>query len=334
MVRHIAILYTTFAVLFCALPAGAQQVRKIGFLSTFSQSHAGSRIWHKAFEQGLRDHGWVVDRNISIAHRWLRDRRECMVSGRRACLPALVDELLGLNVEVIVVHGGLPARVIQRMNKSIPVVMAEASDAVGRGIVKSLAQPGGNITGLTSITPMLAVKRLELLKEMVPGLTQVAVLWTPEAPASEYGWKKIQEPARRLGLRLHSVKLERSDDMHEAYRKVARSGGQALISTSGVFSIFDPKKMSALISRNRLPAIFTNRDRVLAGGLMSYNRTTEDLYRRAAAYVDKILKGAKPGDLPIEQPKKFDLVVNLKTAKALGITIPRSILLRATEVIE
>lgn len=337
MIRKIAVFMVAFAVLGSADPAtaqDAQKVRKIGFLSTFSRSHAGSQSWHKAFERGLRDHGWVVGKNITIEHRWIRDRRECRVSGRRACLPVLVDELLGLNVELIVVHGGLPARVIQQKNKSIPVVMAEASDAVGRGIVKSLAQPGGNITGLTSITPLLAVKRLEFLKEIVSGLTHVAVLWTPEAPASEHDWKQMQKPARRLGLQLHSVKLQRSDDLREAFQGVARSGARALISTSGVFSTFDAKKIVALVMRSRLPAIFTNRDRVVAGGLISYNRETANLYQRAATYVDRILKGARPADLPVAQPTKFDLVINLKTAKALGITIPSSILLRADQVIE
>jgi len=144
----------------------------------------------------------------------------------------------------------------------------------------------------------------------------------------------MQVPAKRLGLRLISVKLERSDDLEEAFQKIDRSGGQALISTSGVFSIFDPKLIAALVLIRRMPAIYTNRDRVLSGGLMSYNRAMDDLYRRAAGYVDKILKGAKPSDLPVEQPTKFELVVNLKTAKALGVTIPHSILLRATEVIE
>ena len=163
----------------------------------FSQSDPGSQSWHNAFEQGLRDHGWGVGKNITIEHRWVRDRQECKVSGRRVCLPVLVDELLGLNVELIVVHGGLAARVVQRKDKSIPVVMAEASDALGRGVVKSLARPDGNITGLTSITPLLGAKRLEFLKEIVVGLSHVAVLWTPEAPASIYDWKKIQDPARR-----------------------------------------------------------------------------------------------------------------------------------------
>ncbi len=335
MRTKITFLVAALAILASADPAAAQtaqKVRKIGYLSILSQSVSQSYI--KILRKGLRDHGWVVGKNITIDYRWVHGRHECKVAGRRACLPILVDELLGLNVELIVVLGGLPARVIQRKNNSIPVVMAEASDAVGRGIVKSLARPGGNITGLTSITPVLAVKRLELLKEIVPGLSRVAVLWTPEAPASTYGWKKFQNPARRLGLQLHSVKLQRSDDLGKAFQEVASSGADALTLTSGVTSTFGIKLIVDLVGKTGLPAIFTGQDRVVAGGLMSYNRNIDDLFRRAATYVDKILRGAKPADLPVEQPYKFNLVLNLKTAKALGITFPQSILLRADKVIE
>jgi putative ABC transport system substrate-binding protein len=337
MGKQIGIFLTAFAILVSAGPATAQdpgKIRKIGFLSTFSESDPGSRTWHKAFRQGLRDHGWVVGKNISIDHRWVRDRRQCKIAGRRACLPVLVDELLGLDVELIVVHGGLPAKVIQRKNKSIPVVMAEASDAVGRGVIKSLARPGGSITGLTSITPLLGAKRLELLKEIVPGLSRVAVLWTPEAPASTYDWKKIQDPAQRLGLRLYSMKLPQSVDLGRAFQEVAISGVGALIATSAITSVFGEKLIAGLVVKTGLPAIFPNENEVRLGVLMSYNRVTKDLYRRSASYVYKILKGAKPADLPVEQPTTFDMVVNLKTAKALGVTIPRSILLRADEVIE
>ncbi len=337
MGKQIVIFLTAFAILVSAGPATAQdpgKIRKIGFLSMFAEADPGPRSWHKAFRQGLRDHGWVVGKNITIDHRWIRDRRECKVSGRRACLPVLVDELLSLNVELIAVHGGLAARVVQRMNKSIPVVMAEASDAIGRGVIKSLARPGGSITGLTSITPLLGAKRLELLKEIVPGLSRVAVLWTSESPASIYDWKKIQDPAQRLGLQLHSMKLRRTDDLGKAFQEVASSGVGALISTSAVSAVFGEQLIAGLVVKTGLPAIFTNKNEVRLGVLMSYNRVTEDLYRRAATYVDKILNGARPADLPVEQPTKFDMVVNLKTARALGITIPRSILLRADEVIE
>ncbi len=253
---------------------------------------------------------------------------------KRERLPALADELLGLKLEVIAVHGGSPARILQRKSKAIPIVMAEASDAVGRGIVQSLARPGGNITGLTSITPVLAVKRLELLKEIVPNLSRVAVLWTPKSPASRYAWKVIQHPAQQLGLQLHSTELRSPNDLGKAFDDAVRVGAGALISTSGVITTFGQKRITGLVLKSGLPAIFVSDVYVEAGGLMSYNRDTTELYRRAATYVDKILKGANPADLPVEQPTKFDLVVNLKTAKALGITFPPSILLRATEVIE
>ena len=329
MTRMIAFLVTAFAILAFADPAYAQQaekIRRIGFLSVLSQANSRSVRLHQAFREGLRDLGWIAGKNISIEYRWMERRRER--------LPGLADELLGLQVEVIVVHGGHPARVVQRKSKTIPIVMAEASDAVGRGIVQSLARPGGNITGMTSITPVLAAKRLELLKEIVPNLSRVAVLWTPKSPASIYAWKVIQRPAQQLGLRLHSTELRRPDDLAKAFDDAVRVGAGALISTSGVFTHFGRKRISGLVTKSRLPAIFTNAGAVKAGGLMSYNRDTTDLYRRAATYVDKILKGAKPGELPVEQPTRFLLVVNLKTAKALGITFPPSILLRADEVIE
>ncbi len=324
----IAFLVTAFAILAFADPAGAQQaekIRRIGFLSVFSQANSRSVRYHQAFREGLRDLGWIAGKNISIEYRWMERRRER--------LPALADELLGLKVEVIVVHGGHPARVVQRKSKTIPIVMAEASDAVGRGIVQSLARPGGNITGMTSITPVLAAKRLELLKEIVPNLSRVAVLWTPKSPASIYAWKVIQRPAQQLGLQLHSMELRSPDDLAEVFNDAVRAGAGALIDTSGTHT-FGRKRITGLVAKSRLPAIYVGEATVVAGGLMSYNRDAADLYRRAAAYVDKILKGAKPADLPVEQPTKFDLVVNLKTANALGITLPPSILLRATEVIE
>jgi len=321
----------------CVGYAEAQQkhdARRIGFLSVYSESDLPSQRWHESFRRALRDRGWEVGQNLTIVYRWVRGTPLCKEAGRRACVPVLVDQLLDLDVEVIVVHGGFPARAVQAKNDKIPVVMAEASDAVGRGVVKSLAYPGGNITGLTSITPVLAEKRLALLKEVLPDLSHVAVMWTPEAPASIYGWEQIPSSAEKLGLKLHSLKLERSDDLDKRFEESVGSGAEAIISTSGVSSTFGHKRIVELVAKTELPAIFTDEAVVALGGLMSYNRDTEDLYRRAASFTDKILRGTKPGDLPIEQPTKFNLVVNLKAAKAIGIELPMTILLRADEVIE
>ncbi len=305
----------------------AEKVRRLGFLSVFSDSHSGSARWQEAFRQGLRDHGWVPGKNITIEYRWM--------AGRRERLPAMAQELLRLKVEVIVVHGGAPARAAQRLSKTIPIVMAEASDALGRGIIKSLARPGGNITGLTSINVELFAKRLELLKAIVPNLSRVAVLWTPKSPASRHAWGETQVPARQMGIQLHSMEVQSPDDLEKVFEEAARAGVDALVGTPGVLATFDQKRISALAVKHRLPTIYSGADWVTdAAGLMSYATNYIDLYRRAATYVDKILKGAKPADLPVEQPRKFDFVINLKTAKAIGLTIPPEVLFRATKVIK
>jgi len=321
-----------FCVLLFALsvPVKAQEgekIRRLGFLSNFSASHSGSARWLEAFRQGLRDHGWVPGKNITIEYR--------LMAGRRKRLPEAAAQLLSLNVEVIIVHGGAPARTVQRASKTIPIVMAEVSDAVGRGIVESLARPGGNVTGLTSINVELFAKRLELLKAIVPNLSRVAVLWTPKSPASRHAWKETQLPARELGIQLHSMEVRSPSDLDKAFQYATRASVGALVGTPGVLAQFNQKRISGLAVTSRLPTIYSGSDWVTdAGGLMSYATNYDDLYRRAAAYVDKILKGAKPADLPVEQPKKFDLVINLKTAKKLGITIPAAILYRADKVIK
>ncbi len=305
----------------------AEKVRRLGFLSVFSDSHSGSARWQEAFRQGLRDHGWVPGKNITIEYRWM--------AGRRERLPAMAQELLRLKVEVIVVHGGAPARAVQRLSKTIPIVMAEVSDALGRGIIKSLARPGGNITGLTSINAELGAKRLELLKAIVPNLSRVAVLWTPRSPASRHAWQETQVPAGQLGIQLHSMEVRSPDDLEKAFEDAARAGVGALAGTPGVLASFDQKRISVLAAKHRLPTIYSGSDWVTdAGGLMSYATNYNDLYRRAATFVDKILKGAKPADLPVEQPRKFDIIINLKTAKALGITIPPEVLMLAYKVIK
>ena len=329
MRKKLSVVVMALAIFALADPAAAQQqekTRRIGFLSVFSQSHSGSQRWHESFRRGLRDLGWVAGKNIAIEYRWMNRKRER--------LPTLAEELLGLDLEMVVVHGGSPARILTRKSKTIPVVMAEVSDAIGRGVVRSLARPGGNITGLTSISAVLDGKRLELLKEIVPGLTVVAVLWTPGNPASKFAWEAIQRPAQRLGLRLHSMEVRSADEFGKALAEANKAGAGALFLTVGMTTEFKRKSVLDLVALSRLPTIFASTRYVKYGGLVAYARDMSDLYRRAATYVHKILNGAKPADLPIEQPTRFRLAVNLKTAKALGITFPRSILLRADEVIE
>lgn len=318
------------SLLVSTLPAEAQQsekIRRIGFLQHIPASI--SEPWMEAFREGLRDLGWIEGKNISIEVRWA----ERSVERRRV----LAEELVHLKPELIVVHG-VGARDIQRFDKDMPIVIAEVSDAVGRGLVQSLAHPGGNITGLTSIQGEIGGKRLELLKEIVPNLTRVGVLWTPINRASKYDWKVIQPLARQLGLQLYSMEVRSSDDFVKAYEDAARAGVDALATTTGVGSQFKPiranlKRINELAVKARLPLIHASLGYMENGGLIAYSRNLPDMYRRAATYVDKILRGAKPADLPVEQPIKFDLVVNLKTAKALGITIPPTVLYQATEVI-
>ena len=328
MKKIIAVCALALAVLIFASLAYAQKagkVRRIGFLSVFSSSDLRSVQFHKAFRKGLRELGWVEGKNIHIEYRWM--------AGRRERLPALAKNLLSQKVEIIVVHGGKPAQIVQRMNKTIPIVMAEASEAVGRGIVKSLARPGGNITGLTSIQTDLAAKRLELLKEIVPSLSRLAVLWNPKGPASRHTWKGLKLLSRKLGIELHSMEAKSPDDFDKAFMNAARVGVDAITTTPAALFVINRHRIVKLAEKYRLPAIYHAIGFVKIGGLISYTRDTADLYHRAAAYVDKILKGAKPADLPVEQPTKFYLTINLKTAKALGITIPPGVLMQATRVI-
>jgi len=212
--------------------------------------------------------------------------------------------------------------------------MAAAGDPVATGIVESLARPGGNITGLSQMNPELTGKRLDLLKEIVPGLSSVAVLWNPEDPISILGWNEIQLPARKLGVEAHSLEVRSPGDLDKAFDAAARTHVGALVIMPNPVFVTNLKRIADFATQNRLPSIFHLREFANAGGLVSYGIDRSDQFRRAATYVDKILKGANPADLPIEQPTKFELVVNLKTAKALGLTVPQSILVRADEVIE
>jgi len=309
------------------LVAGAQQapkVPRIGLLSPFSPSDTA--LWHQAFRQGLHDLGWVEGKNISIEYRY--------AEGRNDRLPDLAADLVRLKLDIIVAAVTTDALAAKNATTAIPIVMASVGDPVASGLVASLARPGGNITGLSQMAPELAGKRLELLKEIVPKLSRVAVLWNPQDRGSTLSWNEIQLPARKLGVQLHSLEVRRPNDLDKAFRDATRAGAGALAIMPDPVFVRDLKRIADLAAKSRLPSIFHLREFVDAGGLMAYGVDRSDLFRRVATYVDKILKGAKPADLPVEQPTRFELVINMKTAKTLGLTIPPSVLIRADQVIQ
>ena len=300
------------------------KVRRIGLLSSVSPSD--SAVWHQAFRQGLRDLGWVEGKNINIEYRY--------AEGRSDRLPDLAADLVRLKVDVIVASVPPDALAAQKATRAIPIVMAVVGDPVAFGLVESLARPGGNITGLSEMNYELGGKRLELLKEIVPKLSRAAVLWNPQGAASTLYWKEIQLPARELGIQLHSLEIRSANDFDKAFEDATSARAGALVITGDPLTVRNLKRIADLATKSRLPSIFHVSEFADSGGLVVYGVNRADLFRRAATYVDKILKGAKPGDLPVEQPTKFELVVNLKTAKTLGITIPQSVRFRADRVIE
>jgi len=305
------------------LPVEAQEageVPLIGFL------HLGSGRRVSFLREGLRELGYVDGQNIVIETR--------AAHGKRERLPALADELVRLKPNVIVIHGSIAIRVVQRIDKTIPIVFPVHADPVGSGDVASLARPGGNVTGLSDYHTDLVQKRLELLKEVVPTASSVAVLWDPAIDVLQNQWKLIQTVAPRFGVTLLSLGVSSPDEFDRALATMrkARPGGLVVFGYPTI-SRYRSKTIEFAL-KNRLPTIFTTDRNVAAGGLMSYGADFLDLYRRAAVFVDKILKGAMPADLPIEQPRKFVLTINLKTAKQIGLTIPSSILYRADKVIK
>ncbi|MBI2540524.1 MAG: ABC transporter substrate-binding protein [Deltaproteobacteria bacterium] len=307
--------------------ANAQQAKKvprIGLLSPFSPS--ATALWHGAFRQGLREHGWVEGKNISIEYRY--------AEGKRDRLPELAGDLVRLKVDVIVAAVNTDALAAKKATRTIPIVVASAGDPVTLGLVESLARPGGNVTGLSQIAPELAGKRLELLKEIVPKLSRVAVLWNPQGTTSPLSWKEIQLPARELGVQLHSLEARSLKDFDKAFEEAARTPAGALAIMPDPLFAGNLKRIAELAAKSRLPSIFHLEEFVASGGLVAYGVDRPDQFRRAAVYVDKILKGAKPADLPVEQPTKFELVINLKTAKQIGLTIPPNVLARADKVIK
>jgi ABC-type uncharacterized transport system substrate-binding protein len=312
------------------LAAEAQQAAKVARIGYLATNQSVSQIRQEAFRQGLRDLGYVEGRNVVIE---IRD-----AEGKPERLPALAADLVALKVDVIVAPASTRAALAAKQaTRTLPIVFIAVGDPVTSGLVTSLARPGGNVTGLSILLPELVGKCLELLTQAVPGVSRVAVLWQPGAlgeRTDKYMLKEAETAARALGVRLQLVEARGPADIDRAFSDMTRARAGALTVWSTPMFSSERRRLADLAAKNRLPAVYPQRDYVDAGGLMSDGPNFPDMFRRAATYVDKILKGAKPGDLPVEQPTKFELVINLKTAKALGLTIPPSLLARADEVIQ
>ena len=306
-----------------ALAAVAQptKIPRVGFLRTDPPPQA----YIDAFEQGLRERGYTLGQNLLIEYR--------LGDGTNASTSRLAREMVNSKVDVIVAGGGRATRIAQDITTTIPIVMTSASDPVGTGLVVSLARPGGNTTGTSIVSWELFAKRLELLKQVLPNLSRVAVLINRFNPAPANAWNDALTSAAKLGVKLQRIDVESAADFDEAFATMTKGRAEALIVVQSTIFETSPYRIQQLATTNRIPAIYGLRTSADAGGLMSYGPNVPDLYRQAAVYVEKILKGAKPADLPVEQPKKFELVINLGTAKSLGLTIPPS-LLRADEVIQ
>ena len=307
----------------------AQQVGKIfriGLLLPWGASSAPPRHI-EAFRQGLRQLGYIEGQNIALEYRW--------AEGKLDQLPALAAELVHLKVDVILTWGEAAIRSAKQATSTIPIVVGISADLVAAGHAVSLARPGGNITGLVDTSPELSAKRLALLKEIVPKVSRIAVLWNGSNPVKVLDFKETQVAAQALGITLLSLEVRPPHpDFESVFRVAVKARAGGLVVLHDALLTGNAKGIMELAAKNQLPTISGLREYVDAGGLMTYGASITDNLRRAATYVDKILRGAKPGDLPVEQPMRFELVVNLKTAKALGLTIPQAVLLRADEVIQ
>ena len=313
----------------CGGRAEAQQpgkVPRIGYLSGSGDPNTpGPQV--EAFRQGLRDLGYIEEKNILLEYRY--------VEGKQDRIPSLVSELVQLKVDVLVVVPLTSIRAAKEATKTIPIVMVSFADPVAAGLVDSLARPGGNITGLATLSRDLSGKRLELLKEVVPGRSRVGILWDANAPGPAIAFKEYEAAARALKMQLQSLEVRGpTPDLEGAFQAAAKGRANALITVRNPVLNRYPKRIADLARKNRLASMYEGSEYVEAGGLMSYSASDADQFRRAATYVDKILKGAKPADLPVEQPMKFELVINLKAAKQIGLTIPQSVLYRADKVIK
>jgi putative tryptophan/tyrosine transport system substrate-binding protein len=316
----------TLALVHLAEAQQAKKVPQIGFLTT--SAGATANPFFGVFRQGLRELGYIEGKNINIEYRY--------ADGRFERLPELAEELVRLKVDILVAANATVAREARKLTATIPVVMANFGDPIGSGLVASLARPGGNVTGLYNYFAELVGKRLELLKEVLPKVSRFAFLTSAtDSESSRAMFKEAQVDAKALGLTFQLVEVKAPNpDFDGAFRVMAKERIGALVTGPGPLITFHRKRILELVEQNRIPAIHPEQRWANSGGLMSYGANQVDLYRHAAVYVDKILKGAKPGDLPVEQPKKFELIINLKAAKQIGLTIPPNVLARADKVIK
>jgi putative ABC transport system substrate-binding protein len=320
--KQIAALVVATVIIAAVTLADAQQrtkIPKIGWLGIRPDSLTTSV---ESFRREFYALGHVEGKSFSFEYRSADNKLDR--------LPGLANELIGLKVDLLITPSTNEARAAKNATKTIPIVFS-SNDPVGSGLVDSLARPGGNLTGFSTIASELGGKRLEILKETIPKLARVAFLWNPQT--SSPSWKEIQLPAKELGLRLHSMEVSSADKIDSAFTAAQKAGSAALAVALGPLINSQQKRIVELAAKNRLPAIYSRADFVESGGLMSYGANREEPYRRIAVMVDKILKGAKPADLPVEQPTKFELIINLKTAKQIGLTVSPNVLARADRVI-
>jgi putative tryptophan/tyrosine transport system substrate-binding protein len=307
-----------------AQPEQSTKIPRIGILSSLSPAAVSARM--DAFRQGLRELGYVEGKNLVIEYRY--------AEGKLDRLPALAAELVRLKVDVIVTGGPAVNRSAKESTVTIPIVLSFDNDPVGNGFVASLARPGGNITGLSTFAPEISGKQLELLKEIIPKLSRVAVFGNSIQAGNPQALRETELAAGALGVRLHCLDVRSPKDIETAFREASKGRANAVLVLGNVIVTSQPKQFVELAVKSRLPAIYWSPEFVEAGGLMTYSVSITDLFRRTATYVDKILKGAKPADLPVEQPKKFEFIINLKAAKQIGLTIPPNVLARADRVIK
>jgi len=314
-----------FALCFSAEAQQPKKIARIGYI--FGSTPAATAQNIEAFRQGMRELGYVEGKTFVLEIRY--------AEGRAERIAELARELVGLKLDVIVTGGDSAIPAVKRETHTIPIVMVSSSDPVGTGFVASLARPGGNVTGLSNMSPDLGGKRLELLREVVPGLSRVAFLWIPDVRGNLLDYKETEGAASSLGVQLQSVEVVRAEDLDRAFSAVTKGRAQALIMpVASAVGFTNRGQIANFAERNRLPSVYGTREYVDSGGLMSYGPSLPDMHRRAATYVDKVLKRTKPADLPVEQPRKFELVINLKTAKRIGLTIPPNVLARADKVIK